>query len=92
MTRSMLLIAPLASKVEISFHLTSQMGERGIDVKVEPSAKVVYGETFNVANMGQFLLKRCGGVVEQRDERSMMSWGSAVAELGEKLLARGRKA
>lgn len=89
--RSMLLIAPLASKVEIEFSLTSESGEKGIEVKVEPSGRVVYGERFNEGKIGQFLLTRCGGVVEQREERKMMSWGSAVAELGDKLLARGRK-
>jgi kinetochore protein Spc7/SPC105 len=91
MVKSGLLINPLTTKVAISFHLTSQTGDNGIEVEIEPSAKVVYGENFNEPKMGEFLLNRCGNTVEDRDHRTKASWGHAVAELGEKLLARGRK-
>jgi kinetochore protein Spc7/SPC105 len=47
LVKSNLLIAPLTTKVEISFHLTSQSGENGIEVGISPSATVVYGERFN---------------------------------------------
>lgn len=86
--KSMLLIAPLTTKVEISFHITCHGGEQGIDVEVEPSAKVIYGERFNEPKMREFLLARCGSSVESS---GTTSWGAAIAELGEKLLARGRK-
>lgn len=94
--KSSLLISPLTTRVEITFQLTSRSGERGIDVEVEPRARVVYGERFNEQRMGEFLLARCGAGVQEKGsvvekEMEKESWGSAVAELGEKLLARGRK-
>jgi kinetochore protein Spc7/SPC105 len=89
--KSMLLISPLTTKVEIAFHLRSQSGENGIDVEISPSAAVIYGERFNEPKMGEFLLNRCGDVVEEKGRATKEGWGDAVAELGEKLLARGRK-
>jgi len=89
--KSTLLIGPLTTKVEISFHLTCHSGEQGINVEVSPSANVVYGERFNEQKMREFLLTRCGSDVEEKGQSSKVSWGAAVAELGEKLLARGRK-
>lgn len=89
--KSMLLIGPLTTKVEIALLLTCHSGENGIDVEMSPTVKVVYGETFNEPQMRNFLLTRCGNVVEEKGQSTMASWGSAVAELGEKLLARGRK-
>ncbi|KUJ23736.1 Spc7-domain-containing protein [Mollisia scopiformis] len=91
MVKSTLLISPLTTKVEIIFHLSSQSGETGIDVGIAPVATVVYGERFNEPKMGEFLLNRCGDEVEEKGQSSRSSWVSAVAELGEKLLARGRK-
>lgn len=91
LVKSMLLIGPLTTKVEISFHLTCQSGDAGIDVEISPTAFVVYGERFNEPKMREFLLNRCGDEVEERDYRTKVSWGDAVAELGDKLLARGRK-
>ncbi|KAH8588704.1 hypothetical protein B0O99DRAFT_664913 [Bisporella sp. PMI_857] len=91
MIRSNLLIAPLSTKVEVVFDLTCQSGEDGIDIEISPRATVVYGERFNEPKMREFLLNRCGDNVEEKTQRSKVSWGAAVAELGEKLLARGRK-
>ncbi|EHL01860.1 putative Kinetochore protein spc7 [Glarea lozoyensis 74030] len=89
--KSTLLIAPLTTKVEITIDLTSQSGNDGIHVEMNPTATVVYGERFNEPKMGEFLLNRCGNVVEEKGKSTKTSWGAAVAELGEKLLARGRK-
>ncbi|KAG4412265.1 hypothetical protein IFR04_014591 [Cadophora malorum] len=89
--KSSLLIGPLTTKVEIVFHLTSTSGENGINVEISPRATVVYGERFNEPKMGEFLLNRCGDVVEEKGQTTKEFWGNAVAELGEKLLARGRK-
>ncbi|KAI6712720.1 hypothetical protein JHW43_004760 [Diplocarpon mali] len=89
--KSTLLIAPLTTKVEITFHLTSTSGENGIDVEISPRATVVYGERFNEPKMGEFLLNRCGAAVQEKSHAIKDSWGCAVVELGEKLLARGRK-
>ncbi|EKD17153.1 uncharacterized protein L3040_005376 [Drepanopeziza brunnea f. sp. 'multigermtubi'] len=89
--KSSLLIGPLTTKVEVAFQLTSASGENGIDVEISPHATVVYGERFNEPKMAEFLLSRCGSSVEEKGLVTKPSWGSAVAELGEKLLARGRK-
>ncbi|KAF4633749.1 hypothetical protein G7Y89_g4371 [Cudoniella acicularis] len=89
--KSTLLIGPLTTKVEVAFHLSSHSGDDGIDVEISPSAAVVYGERFNEPKMGEFLVNRIGNVVEERMKSTKASWGAAVAELGEKLLARGRK-
>ena len=89
--KSTLLIIPLTTKIEISVDLHSQSGEDGIEIDVSPSASVVYGERFNEPKMGEFLLSRCGNVVEEKGMSTKAYWGNAVAELGEKLLARGRK-
>lgn len=86
-----LLIAPLTTKVEITFQLTCHSSVDGIDIAVSPSAAVVYGERFNEPKMGEFLLSRCGTHIEERGQATKVSWGAAVAELAEKLLARGRK-
>lgn len=91
LVKSMLLIAPLTTKIEIAFHLTSHSRENSIDIEVSPSATVVYGERFNEPKMKEFLLNRCGDNVEETGQTSKASWGSAVTELGERLLARGRK-
>lgn len=86
-----LLIAPLATKVEITFQLTCHSSVDGINVSISSSAAVVYGERFNEQKMGEFLLSRCGNHIEEEGQATKVSWGAAVAELGEKLLARGRK-
>lgn len=91
LVKSTVLIGPLESKVEVAFHLTCQSDDVGISVEVSPSAKVVYGERFNEPKMAEFLLNRCGDEVEEKGHTTKMRWGNAVAELGQKLLARGRK-
>lgn len=89
--KASLLISPLTSKVEITFQLNSTSSEEGFRVEILPSATVIYGERFNEAKMGEFLLNRVGVVVTELGESDKATWSSAVAELGEKLLARGRK-
>jgi kinetochore protein Spc7/SPC105 len=91
LVKSMLLIGPLTTKVEVAFLLTCHSGENGIDVEISPTATVIYGERFNEPKMREFLLNRCGNAVDERGQSTKESWGAAVAELGEKLLARGRK-
>lgn len=86
-----LLIAPLATKVEITLQLTCRTSIDGITIEATPSAVVVYGERFNEPKMGEFLLSRTGSHIEDKGQTTKVSWGAAVAELGEKLLARGRK-
>jgi kinetochore protein Spc7/SPC105 len=91
LVKPMLLIAPLTSKVEITFQVTCHSSIDGINIGISPSAAVVYGERFNEPKMREFLLNRCGNHIEERGQATKVSWGAAVAELEEKLLARGRK-
>ncbi|PQE13516.1 Spc7 kinetochore protein [Rutstroemia sp. NJR-2017a WRK4] len=91
LVKSMLLIAPLTTKVEIALNLKCQSSEDSFVIEIDPSAKVVYGERFNEPKMREFLLNRLGNHVEEKGQGSSVSWGDAVAELGDKLLARGRK-
>lgn len=91
LVKSMLLIAPLTTKVELAFNLISHSTEDGFDVEISPVAKVVYGERFNEPKMREFLLNRLGNYVKEKVDENNVSWGAAVAELGDKLLARGRK-
>ncbi len=89
--KAILLITGLQTKVEIMFELISRSGSNGIDVQIMPSARVVYGERFNEPKMGEFLVNRCGEAVYEKGKGEKMRWGDAVVELGEKLLARGKK-
>lgn len=91
MVKSLLLIGPLTTKVEIAFHLICHSDEEGINVEISPSATVVYGEKFNESKIREFLLKNCGNDVGEKYQSNRVSWGAAVAELGDRLLARGRK-
>ncbi|APA15864.1 hypothetical protein sscle_15g106340 [Sclerotinia sclerotiorum 1980 UF-70] len=90
LVKSKLLIAPLTTKVELAFSLISHSTEEGFDVEISPVAKVIYGERFNEPKMREFLLNRLGNYVKEKGDGTV-SWGAAVAELGDKLLARGRK-
>lgn len=92
-----LLIRELTSKVRIQWALeclapSDKIATGGINVKMTPSVKVVYGERFNESKMGDFLVSRCGDhVVLEDSKRENMSWIQATLELREKLIARGRK-
>lgn len=83
---SALLLVPLATKVDLEFHIQVRSTEDGFDVAVVPKCTVCYGEQFNEAKMTEFLISRTA-----TDGEHKKSWGDAVAELEVKLLARGRK-
>ncbi|KFY45544.1 hypothetical protein V495_02919 [Pseudogymnoascus sp. VKM F-4514 (FW-929)] len=80
--KSKMLLASLASKVEVSYHVTTKNGEEGLEVQFNTTARVVYGERFNEDSMGRFLGK---GITEGR------SWVEVVKELEGRLFARGKK-
>lgn len=83
-----LLIAPIETKVEIVLGLRGAATPNCMQVTIEPSAKVVYGEHFNVGKIAEYLATRIGRVVGDKREES---WSDIVVELRERLLARGRK-
>ncbi|KAL5353153.1 hypothetical protein ACLOAV_001184 [Pseudogymnoascus australis] len=80
--KSRMLLASLASKVEVSYHVTTKNGEEGLEVQSNATARVVYGERFNEDSMGRFLTK---GITEGR------AWVEVVKELEGRLFARGKK-
>lgn len=80
--KSKMLLASLASKVEVSYHVTTKNGEEGLEVQFNTTARVVYGERFNEDSMGRFLSK---GIAEGR------AWVEVVKELEGRLFARGKK-
>jgi hypothetical protein len=79
---AMLLLVPLQSKVRIRYSVDAKPGSAGLELGVVPEVRVVYGEKFNEDNMGKFLGKQ---------EADGLGWGTAVEDLGKRLLARGRK-
>jgi kinetochore protein Spc7/SPC105 len=87
--RASLLVAPLVTKVSLVINLDSQSGESGIDIRIRPCATVVYGERFNETKISEQLSKKFGEFVDVESEKE--SWSAIVTDLGEKLLARGRK-
>ncbi|KAJ9151921.1 Kinetochore protein spc7 [Pleurostoma richardsiae] len=89
--RSSLLMAPLATKIEVVLSLQSLESADGVDVAVVPHAAVIYGEHFNAPKMTEFLSKRLGNRVFSKEEKQTESWGDVVAELHATLLARGKK-
>lgn len=87
LARSTLLLVPLATKVDLQFNIHAQGTPSGLDVKVEPKCTVIYGERFNELKIAEFLENRTRG----NNGEDRKSWADIIAELEEKLLARGRK-
>ncbi|CAK7208511.1 hypothetical protein SCUCBS95973_000127 [Sporothrix curviconia] len=108
-----ILLVPLRTKVEVTLHLRSlgcgavsatKKAPRGLRIAVSSEARVVYGEPFNAAKMGEFLAARIGKRVLTSATGAAMAakkskaklgadyyWVDMVEELKAKLLARGRK-
>lgn len=87
--QSTVLLRPLATKMQVSFHLRAMSDLTGVDIRVTPDVHVVYGERFNESKMRDLLATRI-----QRNENGDSGhgrWSDAVIELSQKLLARGRK-
>jgi kinetochore protein Spc7/SPC105 len=91
--RCTLVLVPLASKVEVVLglrHDPDGKGDGDVEVDVVPRAEVVYGESFKVDKIAEFLATRIGTKVKGPDEQGE-SWVDVVAELHGRLVARGRK-
>ncbi|CAK7221923.1 hypothetical protein SEUCBS140593_004726 [Sporothrix eucalyptigena] len=103
-----ILLAPLRTKVEVTLHLrslgcnappTTKKTPRGLRIAVSSGARVIYGEPFNAAKMGEFLAARIGkrvltGAAAKMGKAKIGAdyfWVDMVEELKAKLLARGRK-
>ena len=90
--RSIILLRDIRTKVAIDFEVSvrSVAGTIGIDVAVEPSARVVYGEELNAKKMSDFLSQKLGGKRKGKDS-NIGRWAQIVRELEERLVARGKK-
>ncbi|SPO07684.1 related to spindle pole body protein [Cephalotrichum gorgonifer] len=86
---SSLMMVPLATRVEVTLNIRGAVGHGGVEVAVEPEAKVCYGESFNVGKITEFLSGRIGSSRERGDGGE--SWSDVFVSLHEKLLARGQK-
>lgn len=86
---SSIMLMPLQTRVEITWGLNGGSGHGGEDVHVgiESKGKVIYGESFNVDKMGEFLSTLVGDSVQVGGAE----WSDALVELKGKLIARGRK-
>ena len=84
---SSIMLVPLETRVEITLNLVGRSGSDGVEFGLMPEARVVYGEHFNVAKVGEFLATRMGETVGGSEE----DWSDIVVELKERLIARGRK-
>ena len=84
---SSLLLVPLESRVEVTLRLQPGNGD-GVAISIAPQAKVLYGESFNVNKVKEFVGTRVGEIVGDKEE----SWSEVLVELHAKLLARGKKA
>lgn len=84
---SSIMLVPLETRVEITLNLVGRSGSDGVDFDITPQARVVYGEHFNVAKVGEFLATRMGETVGASEE----DWSDIVVELKGRLIARGRK-
>ncbi|KAK0665667.1 putative kinetochore protein spc7 [Cercophora samala] len=89
---SSLMLVPLQTRVEAVLNLSvgSEAGEGGLEVKVVPEAKVVYGEQFNTAKLEEFLQGKIGGSVNVGGENK--GWDQGMLELYKRLLVRGSRA
>lgn len=85
--RSSMLLVPLETRVEILVNLRGHSEPAGLQVTIEPEAKVVYGEHFNVAKVAEFLATRIGESIGECDEE----WSDILVELHERLIARGSR-
>jgi kinetochore protein Spc7/SPC105 len=87
-TASVLLV-PLQTRVEVILGLEMERRGEGMEVVVSPDARVVYGESFNVSKMIEFLKGRVWGGGTEGEGK--VGWDEAVLELYKRLLVKGRQ-
>lgn len=86
---SSLMMTPLGTRVEVTLNVRGVVSEGGVQVSVEPAARVCYGENFNVEKIAEFLAGRIGPSGEAKEGAE--SWSDVFVSLHERLLARGKK-
>ena len=79
----------LQTKVKVTFEVAASFGANGVETRVVPRARVVYGEKYKEDRMADFLSQYVGTEVKREDE--MRAWADSVLDLAERLKARGKK-
>lgn len=82
-----IMLPPLETRVEVDFALSRLVGEEGVDFGIASQARVVYGETFNVGKIEEYMATRIGNKLGALEEE----WVDVLTELRERLIVRGRK-
>ena len=85
---SLILLPKVRTKVRVSFDVTAAVGaseeeKLELSTTVASAVKVVYGEPYDEKKMSEFVAKEIGNEFE--------GWDGVVADLREKLIARGSK-
>ncbi|TLD35890.1 Spc7-domain-containing protein [Venturia nashicola] len=86
---AMLLLPTLQTKVRVRVEIAAGIEHESIETQVRVVAKVMYGEKYDEAKMGEFLSKFTGGWVGEREE--MGKWVEGVEDLRKRLIQRGKK-
>ncbi|KAI0882106.1 Spc7-domain-containing protein [Annulohypoxylon maeteangense] len=88
---AMLLVRPVKTRVDVTLNFHGRNTPSGIDVTIEPEARVVYGEQFKIDNVVEFLKTRIGARVITKEEQSNIeSWSDIIVELQERLVAKAK--
>lgn len=89
--RSILLLRSMRTKIEVTFEVNVHSGEgvTGLDMKLKPSARVVYGEDLKEKKLGGFLEQKAGVETWMKGDSGV--WARVLRELEGKLLSRGKK-
>ena len=92
LVQSTLLLRTTSTKVNIAIEVSIRNGEgvADIDIRVKPSARVVYGEELNTKRMNDFLGQRLD-LPKKGKNAEKGRWANVVGELERRLSARGKK-
>ena len=90
--KAVLLLRDMKTKIHVGFEVKVQSDEKAIelDIDVQPTAKVIYGEELKEKKMAEFLQQKISGK-NKLENGGVGTWARAVLELQERLIARGRK-
>lgn len=91
--KAVLLLRDMKTKVYIGFEVKVQSDEKAIelDVNIQPTATVIYGEELKEKKMAEFLQQKIGGKNDKLASGNVGVWARAMLDLQERLIARGRK-
>lgn len=91
--KTVLLLRDMETKVHVGFEVKVHNDEKAIDlnVDVQSTAKVIYGEELKEKKMAEFLQQKISGKNNELQNDGVGVWARAVLELQERLIARGRK-